>query len=79
MSLRVLPLDAVRQSTRVAADAASALMGGIGANWIAVLVLASTFGALNGVILAGPRVYYAMAEDGRRSSQRKAWTGRSSP
>ncbi len=31
---------------------------------MAVLVMISTFGAVNGIILAGPRVYYAMAEDG---------------
>ena len=62
--LRVLPLDAVRASTRVAADAADALLGGGGASLVAVLVLVSTFGAVNGIILTGPRVYYAMAEDG---------------
>jgi APA family basic amino acid/polyamine antiporter len=31
---------------------------------IAVLVILSAMGALNGIILAGPRVYYAMAQDG---------------
>jgi len=62
--LRVLPLDAVRASTRVAADAADALLGGGGASLVAALVLVSTFGAVNGIILSGPRVYYAMAEDG---------------
>jgi APA family basic amino acid/polyamine antiporter len=62
--LRVLPLDAVRASTRVAADAADVLLGGGGGAWMAALVMASTFGAVNGVILAGPRVYYSMAQDG---------------
>jgi APA family basic amino acid/polyamine antiporter len=62
--LRVLPLDAVRASTRVAADAADALLGGGGASVMAALVMVSTFGAVNGIILAGPRVYYSMAEDG---------------
>ncbi len=62
--LRVLPLDAVRSSTRVAADAADVLLGGGGASLMAALVMVSTFGAVNGIILAGPRVYYAMAEDG---------------
>ena len=61
--LKVLPLDAVRTSTRVAADAADVLFGG-GARLMAVLVLVSTFGALNGIILVGPRVYYSMAQDG---------------
>jgi basic amino acid/polyamine antiporter, APA family len=62
--LRVLPLAAVRASTRVAADAADALLGGGGASLMASLVLVSTFGAVNGIILAGPRVYYSMAADG---------------
>ena len=62
--LRVLPLDTVRASTHVASDAADALLGGGGAKLVAVLVLISTFGAVNGIILAGPRVYFAMAADG---------------
>jgi APA family basic amino acid/polyamine antiporter len=62
--LRVLPLDAVRASTHVAADAADRLVGAGGASIIAVLVMVSTFGAVNGIILVGPRVYYSMAHDG---------------
>ncbi|GEM_PF-5577392 len=31
---------------------------------ISALVMVSAFGAMNGIILAGPRVYYAMARDG---------------
>jgi APA family basic amino acid/polyamine antiporter len=62
--LRVLPLDMVRASSRVAADAADVLFGGGGAAMVAALVMVSTFGAVNGIILAGPRVYYSMAQDG---------------
>jgi APA family basic amino acid/polyamine antiporter len=62
--LRVLPLDAVRQSSHVAADAANVLLGGGGAPLMAALVMVSTFGAVNGIILVGPRVYYSMAQDG---------------
>jgi len=62
--LRALPLETLRASTRVAADAADALMGGGGAGAMAVLVMVSTFGAVNGIILTGPRVYYSMAQDG---------------
>ncbi len=62
--LRVLPLEAVRASTRVAADAADVLLGGGGASIMAALVMVSTFGAVNGIILVGPRVYYSMARDG---------------
>jgi APA family basic amino acid/polyamine antiporter len=62
--LRVLPLEAVRASSHVAADAAQALFGAAGAKLVAGLVLVSTFGAVNGIILVGPRVYYSMARDG---------------
>jgi len=62
--LRVLPLDAVRASSRVAADAADVLFGGGGASLMAALVIVSTFGAVNGIILVEPRVYYQMARDG---------------
>ena len=59
----VLPLDVVASSTRIAADAADVLMGRGGGAFMAALVIFSTFGAVNGVILCGPRVYYAMAND----------------
>lgn len=62
--LRVLPLAAVAQSSRVAADFADVAVGGHGAQIMSVLVILSTLGAINGVILAGPRVYLAMAHDG---------------
>jgi basic amino acid/polyamine antiporter, APA family len=62
--LRVLPLEEVRASSRVAADVAQALLGAGGAKAVAALVLLSTAGALNGIVLAGPRVYYSMAESG---------------
>jgi basic amino acid/polyamine antiporter, APA family len=62
--LRVLSLDRVTASTRIAADAAEALVGPIGATLVAILVIVSTFGAVNGIILAGPRVYFSMANDG---------------
>jgi len=62
--LYVLPLDQVARSTRVAADAADALFGVGGGAMMAAVVMFSTFGAVSGIILAGPRVYYAMAQDG---------------
>jgi APA family basic amino acid/polyamine antiporter len=62
--LRVLPLSKLITSQRVAADAASALVGAWGATAVSVLVLVSALGSLNGIILAGPRVYFAMAKDG---------------
>lgn len=62
--LSVLPIDRVIASSRVAADTFEVLVGPAGGSFVAALVMISAFGALNGVILAGPRVYYAMAQDG---------------
>ena len=62
--LHVLPLERVSASTRVAADFADAVIGGHGAELMSAIVILSTLGALNGVILTGPRVYRAMAADG---------------
>jgi basic amino acid/polyamine antiporter, APA family len=61
--LRVLPLDVVRSSTRIAADAADAVVGRGGSAVLAVLVMISSAGALTGIILTGPRVYYSIAHD----------------
>lgn len=60
----ILPLDAVASSTRIAADAADTLLGYGGGSFMSALVIFSTFGALTGIILCGPRVYYSMAKDG---------------
>jgi APA family basic amino acid/polyamine antiporter len=63
--LHVLPIDQVILSQRVAADLAEAVSPGIGgAEIVSFFVVLSTLGAANGVILAGPRVYLAMANDG---------------
>jgi len=59
-----LPLEKVASSTRVAADAAEAVIGRRGGATISAVVIFSTFGAVSGIILAGPRVYFAMARDG---------------
>jgi APA family basic amino acid/polyamine antiporter len=62
--LYLLPLDRVVSSSRVAADAAQAMAGTGAAAAISALVILSSSGVLNGVILAGPRTYFAMAEEG---------------
>jgi len=49
---------------RVATAAAQVMLGGKGATLMAVAIMISTFGCMNGLILAGARVYYAMAKDG---------------
>lgn len=49
---------------RVATSAMSVVFGDYAAIIMAVFVMVSTFGCNHGLILAGPRVYYAMAKDG---------------
>lgn len=49
---------------RVGTAAASVIFGEPAAVIMAVLIMVSTFGCSNGQILAGARVYYAMAQDG---------------
>ena len=62
--LYVLPVETVASSDRLAADAADAIFGRGGGAMMSGLVVFSTFGALAGIVLAGPRVYFAMARDG---------------
>ena len=59
----VLAPEKIASSNRVAADAADAVLGHGGAALMSALVAVSAFGALNGVILSGPRAYLAMARD----------------
>ena len=49
---------------RVATAALEVVFGNAGATIMAIAILVSTFGCNNGLILAGARVYYAMARDG---------------
>ena len=49
---------------RVGTAAMIAMFGAAGGALMAVAILISTFGCNNGLILAGARVYYAMARDG---------------
>ena len=52
------------QFDRVGTAAAEMIFGGPAAIIMAVLIMISTFGCNNGLILSGARVYYAMAKDG---------------
>jgi basic amino acid/polyamine antiporter, APA family len=61
--LYVMPLGSVATSTRVAADAMEHVLGPLGGKAITVVIIISALGSLNGIALAGPRVYYAMAQD----------------
>ncbi len=49
---------------RVATAVMEAAFGGVGAKIMAAAILVSTFGCVNGILLAGARVYYAMSRDG---------------
>lgn len=64
--LSLLPLDQIQHAPddRVATAALSTVFGGWGATIMAAVILVSTFGCNNGIILTGARVYYAMACDG---------------
>lgn len=54
----------VAQSPRVAATALAAIFGGSAAAVIAIMIMVSTFGAANGMILSGPRIPFVMGRDG---------------
>ena len=62
--LGVMPVGEVRHSKLVAADVALRLVGPAGVTFIAITVMLSTLGTLNGSILTNPRVFFAMAADG---------------
>ncbi|HSL22476.1 MAG TPA: amino acid permease [Vicinamibacterales bacterium] len=62
--LWVLPAERIATSSRVAADAMQAAVGGVGAGIVAFVILFSITGAANGNVLTAPRVFYAMARDG---------------
>ena len=66
MYTAVLPLHeiATAEKDRVAVSASHVIFGGIGTKIIAVMIMISTFGCNNGLILSGARVYYTMAKDG---------------
>ena len=61
-----LPLERIQHAPddRVGTAAMEVMFGGAGAAIMAVAIMISTFGCCNGLILAGARVYYAMALDG---------------
>ncbi len=66
MYIAVLPLQdiAVAKSDRVAVVASQVIFGNIGTLIIALMIMISTFACNNGLIMAGARVYYTMAQDG---------------
>ncbi len=61
---RTLGIEAMRGSSTVAVDVATTLLGAPGAVFIALLVIISAAGSINGTMMTAPRAYYAMAKDG---------------
>ncbi|MFA7289620.1 MAG: amino acid permease [Melioribacteraceae bacterium] len=61
--LYVMPIEEIAKSPLVAASAAEKIFGSSGGSIVSIAVIISTFGALNGSILATARVQYAMAEN----------------
>lgn len=66
MYVAVIPLSeiAAAKSDRVAVVASQYIFGNIGTLIIALMIMISTFACNNGLIMAGARVYYTMANDG---------------
>jgi APA family basic amino acid/polyamine antiporter len=60
----MFPIEQLRVSPLVAADAAGRILGAAGIAFVGITVMISTFGTLNGSIFTSPRIFYAMAEEG---------------
>jgi basic amino acid/polyamine antiporter, APA family len=62
--LYMMPVDAMGRSPLVAADTMMAIFGRAGVVVVSVSVMISSFSSLNGTMLAAPRIFLAMADDG---------------
>lgn len=62
--VKIMPVSDVIASTKAASDAAVILFGKAGAGLVAAGIMVSIFGALNGYLMTGVRVPFAMAQDG---------------
>lgn len=62
--LRTMPIAEIARTDRVAAAVVSQVVGPSGAVLISLIILVSISGAINGGLLAAPRVYFAQARDG---------------
>lgn len=59
----IVPLDRMAGSPLIAADAAQAVIGRPGVVFVSLAIMISTFGTLNGSMMTGPRIFFAMADD----------------
>lgn len=64
--LALLPSEGIMnaEADRVGTAAAQVIMGPAAVSVMAILIMISTFGCINGYVLVGPRMYYAMAKEG---------------
>jgi amino acid transporter len=62
--LYVNSIEDIAASPLIAADTMRALFGPVGVAFVSVVVAISTLGALVGIMLAAPRIFFAMAHDG---------------
>jgi basic amino acid/polyamine antiporter, APA family len=62
--LHLLDIHEIAHSKLVAADVAYRIIGDAGVRLISIAVMISAFGTLNGSMMTGPRIFFAMAEDG---------------
>jgi APA family basic amino acid/polyamine antiporter len=60
----VFSMIQISRSELVAADVASRLIGSAGVTLVSLAVMISAFGTLNGSMMTGPRIFFAMADDG---------------
>jgi APA family basic amino acid/polyamine antiporter len=62
--LYLVPIEAVRSNDAFAARAGQALFGRAGGTVLSIIVIVAVLGSLLALLMALPRVYYAMARDG---------------
>ncbi|HSB11015.1 MAG TPA: amino acid permease [Blastocatellia bacterium] len=62
--LHLLDIKEIAGSKLVAADGAYRIIGETGVKLVSVAVMISAFGTLNGSMMTGPRIFFAMADDG---------------
>jgi amino acid transporter len=62
--LHLLDINQIAGSRLVAADTAYRIVGETGVTFVSIAVMISAFGTLNGSMMTGPRIFFAMADDG---------------
>jgi APA family basic amino acid/polyamine antiporter len=62
--LHLLSINEIASSKLVAADVAYRIIGDSGVKLVSIAVMISAFGTLNGSMMTGPRIFFAMADDG---------------